>query len=108
MIRFVNQVAEQVERTHPGIRIHTFAYLYCRRPPKLTRPRDNVIVRLCSIECCFSHPIRACRREHGGIDVQYGSAAGFAVAPANSLEDVLNIDLAARQRAYSVLEDLSR
>ncbi len=83
VIRFVNQVAEQVERTHPGIRIHTFAYLYCRRPPKLTRPRDNVIVRLCSIECCFSHPIRACRREHGGIDVQYGSAAGFAVAPAN-------------------------
>ncbi len=36
------------------------------------------------------------------------TADSFALAPADSLEDVLNIDLAARQRAYSVLEDLSR
>ena len=83
VIRFVNAVAEAVEKKHPGVMIHTFAYLYCRKPPRYVRPRRNVIVRLCSIECCFSHPIEACGRERGSIDVQYGSAANFSdAAPA--------------------------
>ena len=77
MIRFVNRVAEEVEKEFPGAMIHTFAYLYCRKPPRRTRPRHNVIVRLCSIECCFSHPIRRCGCETGGIDVQYGAARPF-------------------------------
>ena len=77
VIRFVNRVAEEAEKDFPGIMIHTFAYLYCRKPPLLTRPRHNVIVRLCSIECCFAHPIAECGCESGGIDVQYGSARAF-------------------------------
>lgn len=81
VIRFVNKVAEEVEKEFPKAQIHTFAYLYCRKPPKLTKPRHNVIVRLCSIECCFSHPIRECNRERGGIDVQNGSAINFSDAP---------------------------
>ena len=32
----------------------------------------------------------------------------FTLAPADSLEDVLNIDLAARSKAFSILEDLGR
>lgn len=77
MIRFVNAVAEQVEKEFPGIMIHTFAYLYCRKPPRITRPRKNVIVRLCSIECCFAHPLSQCGCETGRIDVQDGSARAF-------------------------------
>ena len=77
MIRFVNAVAEEAEKAYPDIRIHTFAYLYCRKPPRLTRPRHNVIVRLCPIESCRSHPLDACAFETGPIDVQQGSAQSF-------------------------------
>ena len=37
--------------------IDTLAYQFTRQPPQLTRPRRNVVVRLCDIECCFSHPL---------------------------------------------------
>lgn len=57
MIRFVNAVAEAIEKKHPRVLLHTFAYQYTRKAPRFVRPRDNVIVRLCSIECCFSHPL---------------------------------------------------
>ena len=78
VIRFVNAVADDIAADYPDVMLHTFAYLYCRKPPKITRPRKNVIVRLCSIECCYSHPIDECGRERGGIDVQNGSAANFS------------------------------
>ena len=57
MIRFVNRVAEAIEKDYPNVLIHTFAYQYTRKAPRHVRPRHNVIVRLCSIECCFSHPL---------------------------------------------------
>lgn len=63
MITFVNQLAEEVEREFPDVLIHTFAYQYTRRAPRFVRPRKNVIVRLCSIECCFSHPLNGVLRE---------------------------------------------
>ncbi|HOU10066.1 MAG TPA: DUF4838 domain-containing protein [Clostridiales bacterium] len=57
MIRFVNAVADAIKDDYPNVAIDTFAYQYTRKPPKHVIPRDNVIVRLCSIECCFSHPL---------------------------------------------------
>lgn len=59
-LRYVNAVAQAVEEEFPDRYIDTFAYRYTRKPPKLTKPRHNVIVRLCSIECCFSHPLEGC------------------------------------------------
>ena len=35
----------------------TLAYQYTRKPPRLVRPRPNVIVRLCWIECSFVRPL---------------------------------------------------
>ena len=61
MIRFVNAVAEAIEPEFPDVVIDTLAYQYTRKPPKHIRPRHNVSVRLCSIECCFVHPLRNCR-----------------------------------------------
>lgn len=56
MITFANRIAEQVALAgYSNIAIDTFAYQYTRKPPKNVKPLDNVIVRLCSIECCFSH-----------------------------------------------------
>ena len=57
MIRFVNAIAEAVEREFPGKCIETLAYQYTRKPPKKTKLRHNVIPCLCSIECDFSRPL---------------------------------------------------
>lgn len=56
-LRFANDVAEAVEREFPNVRIDTFAYLFTRRAPKKTKPRPNVVVRLCDIECDFARPL---------------------------------------------------
>jgi hypothetical protein len=57
LLRFVNAVAADIEKEFPNVTIDTLAYQYTRQPPKITRPRPNVIVRLCSIECSFSRPL---------------------------------------------------
>jgi len=57
MIRFVNAVAEDIEEEFPHVAISTLAYQYTRKPPLHVKPRDNVIVRLCSIEASFSVPL---------------------------------------------------
>ena len=60
IIWFVNQVAEAVEKEFPDKFIGTLAYQYTRTPPKSIRPHNNVVVRLCSIECCFAHDFKSC------------------------------------------------
>jgi hypothetical protein len=57
MLAFVNYVAEKIEPEFAGVAVDTFAYQYTRHPPKTIRPRPNVIVRLCSIECNFRAPL---------------------------------------------------
>ena len=57
MLRFVNSVAADIEEEFPNVAISTLAYQYTRKPPKISKPRPNVIVRLCSIECSFSKPL---------------------------------------------------
>jgi hypothetical protein len=60
LLRFVNACAEDIAQDYPHILIDTFAYQYTRQAPRLTRPAPNVSVRVCSIECCFAHPLREC------------------------------------------------
>lgn len=57
LIRFINEVADAVAVRFPDIFIDTFAYTFTRKPPRFARPRNNVIVRLCSIECDFARPL---------------------------------------------------
>ena len=52
MIRFVNDVAQ----SFPEKTISTLAYQYTRKPCK-TKPLNNVLITLCSIECDRSAPI---------------------------------------------------
>ncbi len=52
MICFVNAVAKEF----PDKIISTLAYQYTRKP-SLTKPLDNVLITLCSIECDRSAPI---------------------------------------------------
>lgn len=53
ILRFVDQVAD----SFPDQVISTLAYQYSRTPPKLTKPRPNVNIMLCSIEEDRSKPI---------------------------------------------------
>lgn len=57
MLRFVNAVAADIEKEFPNVLVETLAYQYTRQPPRVTKPRHNVIVRLCSIECSFAQPL---------------------------------------------------
>lgn len=59
IIWFVNQVADTVRELFPDKYVGTFAYTYGRKPPVGIVPRDNVVIRLCSFECCFGHPLEA-------------------------------------------------
>lgn len=59
MIWFVNQVAREVKKKYPDKYIGTFAYHYTRNAPTNIKPDDNVVIRLCDIECCFVHPLSA-------------------------------------------------
>lgn len=62
LIRFVNRIAQEIEKDYPDVLIDTLAYQYTRKPPRYVRPRKNIIIRLCSIECCFAHPLATCSK----------------------------------------------
>ncbi len=53
LLRFVNRIAD----SFPDRIITTLAYQYTRKAPKITRPRPNVMITLCSIELNRSKPI---------------------------------------------------
>ncbi len=57
LLEFVNAVADQVATEYPKVKVGTLSYWYTRKPPKTLRPRPNVQIQLCSIECCLIHPV---------------------------------------------------
>jgi len=70
LITFVNSVAEEIEKQYPDFLVETLAYQYTRKAPTNARPRDNVLIRLCSIECDFAHPMTAKSNESFYKDLQ--------------------------------------
>jgi len=78
-IWFTNQIARAVKAAYPeyDIMVDTFAYGYTLEPPtKVVAdnnyenvPDENVIVRMCSIDCCFNHPIRDCGSKRGDFGI---------------------------------------
>ena len=59
MLTFANEIAARIKSTglYDNVAIDTFAYQYTRKAPSDVVPREDVIVRLCSIECCFGHTL---------------------------------------------------
>ncbi|MFA9477375.1 DUF4838 domain-containing protein [Phycisphaerales bacterium AB-hyl4] len=56
LIRFVNEVAEQIGADEPMVRIETLAYGFSETPPAKTKPHDNVIIRFAPISADFARP----------------------------------------------------
>jgi hypothetical protein len=63
LLRFVNALAAEIEKTHPEKLIDTLAYWYTEAPPARVRPRPNVRIRLCPIDACIAHPFDECRHD---------------------------------------------
>lgn len=57
IITFVNKLCNALQEEFPNKLIHTFAYQYSRRTPTKVIPHQNVIVRLCNIECSWAKSI---------------------------------------------------
>ena len=70
MIALANYVAEKIEPEFPHVAVDTLAYQYTRKPPQTVRPRPNVIVRLCSIECNFREPLDQPSNASFGDDIR--------------------------------------
>ncbi len=78
LLRFVNQVAEEIEKEFPRVFVETFAYQYSRKAPAKVHPRANVLIRLCSIECSFLQPLEGSRENapFAGDLAAWGRIAG--------------------------------
>ena len=57
LLRFVNAIAENIAQDYPKVTIDTLAYDYTQTPPQITRPAENVCIRLCTFHCHFTHPL---------------------------------------------------
>lgn len=57
LVLMLNKVAEAVEKEFPDVLVESLAYQYTRKPPKTVRPRHNVLIRLCTIECSYIQPL---------------------------------------------------
>ena len=64
IITFVNKLANEIKKEFPDKLIHTFAYQYSRKTPTNVIPLENVIVRLCNIECSWSKSIEELAKEN--------------------------------------------
>jgi hypothetical protein len=57
LLRAVNTIADRIKDEWPHVAVDTLAYTYTRPCPRITRPRDNVIIRLCAMECNYAAPL---------------------------------------------------
>lgn len=72
VIRFVNRLADDIREDYPDVLLHTFAYQYTKKAPVGLQAAENVIVRLCNIECSWGVPM-----ERQAIENPKSEAAGF-------------------------------
>lgn len=70
VLDLANYIGEGIEKEFPGVAVDTLAYQWSRKPPRTMKPRPNVIVRLCSIECNFAFPLDAPENASFGDDIR--------------------------------------
>ena len=54
----MNRIAAEVAKQYPDVTIDTLAYNYSLPAPKVTKPAENVCIRLSTINCHFNHAIK--------------------------------------------------
>jgi len=70
LVAMLNKVAEAVEKEFPDVLVESLAYQYTRKPPKTIKPRHNVLIRLCTIECSFIQPLDGEQNKKFAADIE--------------------------------------
>ena len=70
LLVMLNKVAAAVEREFPDVLVESLAYQYTRKPPKTIKPRDNVLIRLCTIECSYIQPLDGEQNKAFAADIE--------------------------------------
>ena len=70
LVLMLNRVAEAVEKEFPDVLVESLAYQYARKPPKTIKPRDNVLIRLCTIECSYIQPLSGEQNRKFAADIE--------------------------------------
>ncbi len=70
LVWMLNKVAESVAREFPDVLVESLAYQYTRKPPKTIKPRDNVLIRLCTIECSYIQPLDGEQNQKFAADME--------------------------------------
>lgn len=70
LVLMLNKVAEAVEKEFPDVLVESLAYQYTRKPPKTIKPRDNVLIRLCTIECSYIQPLDGEQNRKFAADIE--------------------------------------
>ncbi|MFA6561020.1 MAG: DUF4838 domain-containing protein [Verrucomicrobiia bacterium] len=70
LVLMLNKVAEAVEKEFPDVLVESLAYQYTRKPPKTLKPRDNVLIRLCTIECSYIQPLNGPQNRKFAADME--------------------------------------
>jgi len=70
LLQFVNVVAAEIEKEYPKVWVETLAYQATRHAPAQVKPRRNVVIRLCSIDCAFSQPFTGSQNRSFAQDVE--------------------------------------
>lgn len=65
LLRMINVAAEALEKKYPGIRVGTFAYMSLEAPPAITKPRENVVIRVPRLRHCTVHAANECQGNRG-------------------------------------------
>ena len=104
LITFVNDVAEAVAEKYPDVFVETLAYQDSRPAPKVVRPRDNVIIRLCSFECSFLTPLAdSAKPRTRKIDQTERTGFEIAYLPQDSDGKAENVAFAERTERWSAI-----
>ncbi len=74
LVHFLNAVATDIEKEFPNVMVESLAYQYTRKPPKEVKPRKNILIRLCSIECSFVRPLSDPQNKEFDSDISGWSA----------------------------------
>jgi hypothetical protein len=70
LLSMLNKVAAAVEKEFPDVLVESLAYQYTRKPPKTIKPRDNVLIRLCTIECSYIQPLDGEQNKSFAADIE--------------------------------------
>lgn len=57
VIRFMNRLSEEINEEFPGVSFAILAYTSAKKPPKVTKPNEHLIINFCYDFNCANHPV---------------------------------------------------